>query len=99
MSTTVFDLPVRLLPADSGLLAWLTGQGIDPARVMVAGFRIDRDDDVLTLHYFEFDLDANGRRVLNFTPSGVGDPPKGYARTARSVVVTSLPTLQTSEFA
>lgn len=89
MSKTVFTLPEDLLPADTGLMAWVEDLGIDPARVVIDQFRIDESDDhSLTLHYLEFDLTEDGKRIVSVAAGG-------YIKTPRSVPVASIPTLQT----
>jgi len=97
MSKTVFTLPWNFTAPDAGLVAWIEDQGIDPARVVVDAFRIDESEDgALTLHYLEFDLTDEGKRIIARGPGGDYVGSTGYAKSIRSQSVNSLPTLQTA---
>lgn len=96
MSKTVFTLPWNLLPGDTGLIAWVTEQGIDPARVVVDSFRIDEDEDgTRTLYYLEFDWNESGKRIIGRVNKGPNAGIAGYQKSIRSALVSGAPTLET----
>lgn len=88
--STVFTLPKSYLDLRGSvraMIAWAESQGLDAHTLVADGFHIDEEPDgALTLHCQQFDLTADGKRIVSR-----GDV--GYAKHPFTAAVTSVPDL------
>ena len=88
---TVFTIPENYLGIRGSvrtMIDWAEAQGLDAHTLVADGFRIDEDlDGTLTLHCQQFDLTADGKRIVVLGHAA------GYAKHPFTAAVTSVPDL------
>ena len=95
---TVFTIPENYLDIRGSvrtMIDWAEAQGLDAHGFAVDGFHIDEaPDGTLTLHCQQFDLTADGKRMLAGTAgSDTYEDVLRYAKHPFTAAVTSVPDL------